>query len=305
MAFFSGCSAKTPASNEPASEPFRVIGYVTEAVVPEIIPYDQLTHINYAFLIPNADGTIIPPTNIWKLEKITASAHEHGVKVLISVGGWGWDAEFETLAANSDVRAQFAENLVRFVEEHKLDGIDMDWEYPDPGPSSEHFLALMRLLRTQLPEGKLLTAAVVAYGDEHALGVPAEAFEIMDFVNLMAYDGGDHGSMAQAERSLDYWLGRGLPAEKTVLGLPFYGHPTGSPYRKIVESAPEAATLDEFEYLGVVRRYNGIPTIEAKTRLAQERGSGVMFWTLEQDAQGELSLIGAIDRTVKEFEDKP
>lgn len=302
---FSACSRRVQETAVPLSTTFRVIGYTTEASIPELIPYEQLTHINYAFLIPNADGTVILPTNLWKIEKITGQAHEQHVKVLISVGGWGWDAEFETLAADRESRTRFVDNLVRFVDDYNLDGIDMDWEYPDPGPSAANFLAMMRLLREKLPEGKLLTAAVVAHGDENGRGIPAEAFEIMDFVNLMAYDGPEHGTMAQAELSLDYWLSRGLTPEKTVLGLPFYGHPTGAPYRKIVESDPQAAVFDEFDYLGVTRRYNGIPTIEAKTRLAIERASGVMFWTLEQDAQGELSLVSAIHRTLTAFEEQP
>jgi len=40
--------------------------------------------------------------------------------------------------------------------------------------------------------------------------------------------------------------------------------------------------------------YNGIPTVQAKTHLAMEDASGVMFWALDHDAQGELSLVNAI-----------
>jgi GH18 family chitinase len=69
------------------SQPFRVIAYVTAAAIPELIPYEKLTHINYAFLIPNPDGSFAPMANRWKLQTIAAQAHEHGVQVLISVGG--------------------------------------------------------------------------------------------------------------------------------------------------------------------------------------------------------------------------
>jgi GH18 family chitinase len=87
---------------QPTTQPF-IIGYATEGVIAEAIPYGQLTHINYAFLIPNADGTadaLHPFENLanpWKLEKIVALAHAQGVQVLISVGGWGWDEQFEVL----------------------------------------------------------------------------------------------------------------------------------------------------------------------------------------------------------------
>jgi GH18 family chitinase len=281
------------------SEPtFRVIAYVTAAVVPEVIPYDRLTHINYAFLIPNADGTFAPMANTWKLEKIVADAHQAGVQVLISVGGWGWDEQFEVMAADPDLRALFVANLTDFVHEHGLDGSDIDWEYPDPGQSAENFLALIRELRQAMPD-KLLTTAVVSYGATGE-GVLSETFELFDFVNVMTYDGPDHGTMEQYQAGLDYWQGRGLPPEKTVMGLPFYARPIEAVYRKIVEADPQAAFLDTIEWNGEMIYYNGIPTIQAKTELAMERAGGIMFWTLEHDAMDDLSLLKAIEATVKE-----
>lgn len=288
----------TPTETPMPQTPFRVIAYVTGAVVPEVIPYEQLTHLNYAFLIPNADGTFVPLTNLWKLQKIVADAHAADVQVLISVGGWGWDAQFETLAADPVTRAAFVQNLTDFVIENDLDGADVDWEYPDPGPSSQNFLALIQELRQAMPD-KLLTTAVVAYGSTGD-GVPAETFALFDFINIMTYDGPDHATMTQFEAGLDYWQGRGLPPEKTVMGLPFYGRPSEPLYRQIVAANPEAAYQDSIEWNGELNRYNGIPTVQAKTRLALDRASGIMFWTLEQDAEGELSLLGAIDAVVNE-----
>lgn len=287
----------TPISSKPA---FHVIAYVTEASVVEVIPFDKLTHINYAFLIPNADGTFVNLANSWKLKKIVEQAHANGVKVFISVGGWGWDVQFEQMASKAETRSAFVQNLVAFVHQYQLDGADIDWEYPDPGQSSRNFLALMTELRAALPSDKLLTAAVIAYGDEYGQGVPDEAFALMDFVNIMTYDGPDHGSMEQFQKGLDYWLGRGLAPQKIVLGLPFYARPNGTPYWKIIKADPAAAQTDTFHYLGIDLTYNGIPTIEAKTRLALERAGGIMFWTLEHDSRDEYSLLLAIHRIVIE-----
>ena len=284
-------SGTAPAA--PPPRPFRIVGYVTQAVIAGTIPYDQITHINYAFLIPNADGTFEVLPNAWKLDDIVESAHQHGVQVLISVGGWGWDDQFEALAADPASRAVFVRELSAFVEQHNLDGADIDWEYPDPGESARNFVLLLRELRAALPE-KQITAAVVSHGPTGD-GIPAESFEILDFVNIMAYDGGTpHSPYALAETAFDYWLGRGLPAEKAVLGLPFYARPGDIPYRKLVAHDPQAARQDEIEYLGTTVNYNGIPTIQEKTRLAMERGAGVMIWTLEHDAEGDASLLAAI-----------
>ena len=47
----------------PSGASFRVIGYATDAVTPGDIPYDKLTAINFAFLIPNPDGSFEPLAN--------------------------------------------------------------------------------------------------------------------------------------------------------------------------------------------------------------------------------------------------
>jgi len=169
----------------PTPSPFIILAYATEGIVAEIIPYDKLTHINYAFLTPQADGTFNPISNGWKLKQIVATGRTKNVKVLISVGGWGWDEQFEMMAAKPESRSAFTQNLKAFVEEYQLDGADIDWEYPDAGESSQNFLALVKELRAALPD-KLLTTAVVSYGD-NALGIHPESFELFDFVNVFVH----------------------------------------------------------------------------------------------------------------------
>jgi len=291
--------ATAAATESPMPEsPFRVIAYVTSAVVPDLIPYDRLTHINYSFLIPNDDGSFAPLANGWKLEQIASQAHETGVELLISVGGWGWDEQFETMAADPESRAAFVRNLSDFIDQYDLDGADIDWEYPDPGQSAENFLLLIQELRQAMPD-KLLTTAVVAYG-KNGEGVLSETFELFDFVNVMTYEGPDHGTMEQFQAGIDYWQGRELKPHKTVMGVPFYAEPGGAIYRKIIEADPSAAERDETDYFGTAVHYNGQPTIREKTKLAMEEAGGIMFWTLEHDTLDDLSLLKTIDDVVKQ-----
>ncbi|MEM8860903.1 MAG: glycosyl hydrolase family 18 protein [Chloroflexota bacterium] len=281
----------------PVSEEFKVVAYVTTNVIAETIPYEKLTHINYSFLIPNDDGTFARLINGWKLKNIVEEAHKHDVQVLISVGGWGWDKEFEMMAADDATRATFVANLKDIVDEYGLDGADVDWEYPKAGESAENYLKLMQEIDAAMPD-KLITTAVVSHGS-NAEGVPDETFEIFDFVNVMTYDDVNHGSMEQFDTGLNYWLERGLSPHKLVIGLPFYSRPGGIPYSKIVEQDPEAAFLDLVNPNGTEEKYNGIPTIQRKTERALDEVGGVMFWTLDYDASGELSLLGVIDQLVR------
>ena len=293
-------TAQPTVTPSPTPSSFIILAYATEGIVAGVIPYDQLTHINYAFLTPQPDGTFNPINNGWKLKQIVATGHTKNVKVLISVGGWGWNQQFEAMAADPASRRVFVQNLKAFVEEYQLDGADIDWEYPESGQSAENFLSLIQELRAAIPD-KLLTTAVVSYG-ENALGIDPKSFALFDFVNVMTYDGPDHASMEQFEKGLAYWSERGLPKEKIVMGMPFYSRVKDSPaegisFAKLVQADPAAAQLNEFDYYGMTQVYNGIPTVKAKTRLAMERARGVMFWALDHDAQGQFSLVQAIYQT--------
>jgi GH18 family chitinase len=287
-----------PVADEAA---FQIVGYVTDTggtATEEQIA--AVTHLNYAFALPQPDGSLLPLANPWKLEAYVATAHRHGVKVLISIGGWGWDAEFEQLAASAGSRATFVDAVVDLVAAFDLDGADVDWEYPEPGASSAAFTALMRELRAALPAGVLLTAAVAAVSPG-ADGVAADVFDEVDFLNVMAYDGSGpaHAPMAYAEEALRYWADRGLSADQTVLGVPFYARPSEVSYRELVDADPAAAHADEIDYHTVAVNYNGPATIGLKTALARERASGIMIWTIIDDTSDETSLLRAIHEALE------
>jgi len=275
---------------------FKVVGYMPSwAGSVSAVQYSKLTHINYAFLLPNSDGSLQAIDNASKLQSLVSTAHANGVKVQISVGGWnnGDDSQFETLAANSGSRTAFVNNLVGFVSQYGLDGVDIDWEYPDNGASANNYLALMQQLATQMhSRGKLLTAAVVAYGGASILN---GVFDAADFLNIMAYDENNyqHSTYALAVQAVNYWRGRGLPAAKTVLGVPFYGHPTWESYAALLARGADPYS-DTFDGVG----YNGITTIKNKTNLAFDQGGGVMMWELSQDATGTYSLLSAMHDVV-------
>ncbi len=297
-----GGGAGAPAGPAPlpaAERAFRVIGYFPSWVAPEGVRYRELTHINYAFAFPEPDGRLRPLPHPDRLAAIVRGARAHGVKVALSVGGWhgGDDSAFEVLAANPAARAVFVEALGALVEQHGIDGVDMDWEYPDAGESARHNVTLMKELRARLGPQRLLTAAVVGDGAQGA-GVLPEVFACSDFINIMAYDNDDqgqrpHSTYDYAVTCLDYWSQRGLPRDKLVLGLPFYGKLPQRTYRQLVSQDPAAPQKDE---VGGVH-YNGLSTIRRKTALALDRGSGVMIWEITQDTADGSSLLRAINET--------
>src|SRR3546814_6282579 len=66
--------------------------------------------------------------------------------------------------------------------------------------------------------------------------IPVTSIPYFDLVNVMSYDaigpswgeaGAEHSSYAMAARDLDLWLARGVPRERLVLGVPFFGYGFG------------------------------------------------------------------------------
>jgi|UniRef100_UPI0040490476 chitinase len=300
-----GCSAAVAPTVSPSptplarTQPFKVVGYVTPAANIDEIDFSLLTHINYSFLIPRANGTTRPFGAPNHLRKVVAQAQKHDVKVLIAVGGWGWDKEFETLAADPAIRAKLAKRVAEFCANYQLDGIDIDWEYPNAGASAAHFAALAIALRSALPAGALVTAAVLADATD-AVGISTDAVGHLDFINLMAYDGPrtNHSSYAMAERSIATWLARGIHPDKLVLGVPFYARPGGASYRTLLANDAATASGDRILFKGVEQNYNGPATIRRKTELALQLAGGIMIWELSKDARGSDSLLRVIGETV-------
>ena len=259
-----------------------------------MIPYDKLTHINYAFLIPNEDGSFQELLNTWKIGELVtlgAPAKRQSIDLGGRLGlGHAIRENWRPVAARGQ---PLSKTWSRSSTQYQFDGADIDWEYPDAGRSSQNFLALMQELRAALPKDKLLTAAVVALG-EHGAGIPVEAFALMDFVNIMAYDNvrprafvvglcpirpGLLAWSAVCRLKKPPWGCRSMPVRLKLS------------YAQIVKDDPAAAQLDSTIYDGIQINYNGIPTIQAKTRLAMQRASGIMFWTLENDASGDLEPV--------------
>lgn len=293
---------------------FKVVGYYPSWKPDRLqfVDFGIVTHVCYAFAIPTADGGLRDLDNPDTAKTLIRSAHENGAKVLLSVGGWSYnDVPLENVfmeATANDTRLQhLTENILSMCEEYGFDGVDMDWEHPRvDGTSAKQYEALMLALSERLhAQGKLLTAAVLSgatadgniYYD--AAAHTNAVLNAVDFINVMAYDGGDGDRHSQYQFAVDcgtYWhKGRGLPAHKVVLGVPFYARPSWADYGSILASLPDAYSKDHVSYNGMEVYYNGLDTIMEKTRYAKENLGGIMIWELTQDtSEKNKSLLQAV-----------
>lgn len=243
-----------------ANENYKIIGYAAGYEDYDFSKIDatKLTHINFAFAnIVDGKAAFELDTDAAKIATlISLKKHNPDLKVLYSVGGWVWSDQFSTMAAFEASRKKFAESCVELLIKHGFDGVDLDWEYPGQRaednifrPSDkDNFTLLLKDIREALDEeGKknnthyLLTIATGAdqtYINQTDLG---EAHKYLDFINIMCYDyfqgwmhqTGHHANLYPSEKdkykvnsgveAVDRHIKAGVPVDKLVLGIPFYG----------------------------------------------------------------------------------
>ena len=290
----------------------KVIAYIPNWIdlnsFSSTVQYSKLTHINIAFENPDANGYLSFNSGS---NAIINAAHAQNVKVFVSLGGGAIseggairDNYFNLITPGN--RTAFIQKIYDYVVAHNFDGVDVDLEGPAiNGDYGGFVIALANKLHAN---GKQITAALSeGYGGAN---VPTSTFAAYDWINIMAYDAtgpwqpgnpGPHSPYSMAVNQFNYWTGRGLPASKAIIGLPFYGYGFGASanqgisYANIIAQYPGAENQDQ---VGNTIYYNGIPTIKAKTTFAIQNAGGVMIWELSQDAVGSKSLLTAVNQVI-------
>ena len=295
-----------------ADNSFKVVGYIGGGNFGKLdsIELNKLTYLNLAFASPDKNGYLVMDDNA-DVKTGVDKGHAAGLKVYISLGGGGRpDTVFWKAALLPENRSSFIKKIVKYVEENNLDGVDVDIEgnlFPYIGFTYGPFVLEMK--EALHAKGKGMSCALGAV-DLHEV-VTQEALEAYDFVNVMVYDKtgiwqpdvvGPHSPYSFAEDAIKYYIvDRKIPPAKITLGLPFYGFDFTPPARYIDFSEIISSDITNAYRDSVgMRYYNGIPMISKKAVLAKKSSlGGVMIWELACDTHGDLSLLRAIDQTLK------
>jgi len=230
-------------------------------------------------------------------EDLWAFRDQANVRLILCLGGWEKSTSFSECVARPESRRRLVKHVVEVLRDRKLDGLDIDWEYPQGKEDWEGYQQLLTQLRDAFrPHNWTLSMTVAPWRE-----IPEQAWKTVDFVQLMSYDyGQQHSTLQQATSDMQTFLDRGIPAEKIVLGMPFYGRNIAdrkaTTYSRIADLHNPGPETDEVS--GIF--FNGRKTIQSKTSAALQAGiGGVMIWEIGQDTQDERSLLKAISETVK------
>lgn len=270
--------------------------------------FNELTHLNIAFCNPDTTGQLscyIPDKDF---NDIVQKAHTNNVSVLASLGGAGGSQNYTELISSTEKINEFNKKILDFCKKYNLDGIDLDIEGEINPEFWNYYEEWCISLRKLCDENDLLLTNATAYWV--SMHSSEKVFKCFDFLNIMAYDNdvdpASHSSYDYALYCLDYFNNqRGIPKEKLVLGVPFYGRGYNEdgtlnwssyiPFSKII--AQDSSYYQKDVFNGIV--YNGAATISAKCDIAQNYG-GIMIWEISQDAKGEYSLLTLISNKLRE-----
>jgi len=242
-----------------------IAGYVFSretAFPPGQIDPHMLTRINFAFAnIRNGRVVLGTPVDAQNLAAVVTLRRENpSLSVLLSVGGWLGSASFSDVSLTAESRRVFIDSATDLIHRYDLDGLDVDWEYPGmPGSGhlfraedKKNFTLLMKELRERFDKetantGRrlFLTIAAGAFDEFLSHTEMDKVARYLDTVNLMTYDSYEAGSDAitgnhaplyadpvdpkksSADSTIQSFESAGVPAEKILLGVPFYGRVWG------------------------------------------------------------------------------
>lgn len=303
---------------------FYVVGYFPSYRDPATMPdvkFKMCNVVIYAFANVAATGDITI-ANPARLTVVAERSKANGAKVFLSFNGTV--ANWQQMAATPGTRNYFIRQVMSAVRANRLDGVDIDWEYPSTADgTAQTFTSLMKELGDSCHvDGRYYLSAAITSGKYAGAIRDAVSTELLqgnqiDFYNIMAYDDFSttlpfrhHSDMSLAETSLNYWVNtRGMPKRKAILGIASYGRPSGMTQTNTVltyaailgqggRPDSDSATVTATGFAPYTIYYNGTPTVKRKAMLAKTSANGVMFWEKGQDSHDGTSLIKAACDTI-------
>lgn len=290
---------------------FRVSVYAdVKTTSPQSIPYERIDGLVLAFINP-ADGCRgYPVTDFpWVRDVVSrARAQEaNGRKITVefAIGGGGaatTNQLLESIASRAECRQQFADQVAAILNKNDLDGVDLDWEFPQTSSLGSYTL-LIKALRQSIGAKTLSIAIYDDSGKQDAsVRLTKNVFPFVDYYMVMAYLGPRNDAIRR-------WINPpwNLPRSKLRLGLAFFGNPDngrpGVPYNQLLGSVPPAQVNPCGDRVGIYT-LNGLRTTRELTRFAMtEQLGGITAWQLGQDRTDGISLLSAASETSRMWED--
>ncbi|KAJ4409883.1 Chitinase 4 [Didymella pomorum] len=247
----------------------------------EVFLSDEWADVQYSYpgdVITNGTQLRGNFNQLYKLKQ-----QNRNLKTSLSVGGWSYRANFKTAMATSAGRALFADSTLKLITDLGLDGIDIDWEYPEDATDAANLVETIKLCRRVYDE----YSAKYADGYHFAVDISAPAgptnYNKLDVVamdpyvstwNLMAFDymgpgfsnytghlsnvyppkSNPRSADFNTVQAVEHYTSKVATTRKIILGMPLYGrsfanansfdHGLGQSFNGSGDGTWEAGVLD-------------------------------------------------------------
>ena len=208
--------------------------------------YDVLSHLAYFSYETDTVTGGYKTMNGWDQTPIIEYAHQRGVKVLLTVTNFGTAAN-TALMKDTLKQNRMIQSLIMLLKMRNGDGVNFDFELVSLAQRS-NLVAFMskaaKKIKSEIP-GAEISMATPAVDWNGSWDLPSLA-DICDFLIVMGYDyywsssatAGPVSPLAgesyNVTKSVDTYLSAGVPAQKLMLGIPWFGYnwPVNSSARK-------------------------------------------------------------------------
>lgn len=234
----------------------RVLGYLPYWTLKEAAISDHLSDVAYFSISLQADGRLREGLNgerdlgLVRLQEESFTdwmqeRHKKGQRVQITVSLFDPDI-ISSLVSNANSRRQAANSLAQLVASYPFDGVQLDVEYSGEVTDQlrTNYVQFVREVDAELarldPQIELSVAMYGSAASRYTFWDPGRLHSLVDFLVVMAYDYHVRSSPVVGPVAPIFGRGAGrweddvvsnmrdllqqVPADKIVLGIPFYGY---------------------------------------------------------------------------------
>lgn len=294
---------ETPKTAINQEKRYEVFGFAPHWTINKLdnVDFGVLTTLAYFGIEVDSAGNFEEDAGfeVFKSKKATAlfdKAHKNGTRVVLTLTQMK-NPKIKGLMDNLTSQKKLIKNTVELVKDRGIDGVNVDFEYVgNPGENYRKKFTkfvddLTREMHQKIPNSKVTVSVYASAVKDPKIYEIRQLADVSDGIFMMAYDfatkTSDHAiptSPLYGHKEGKYWYDIStavddfltqMPAEKLILGLPWYGYnyPVASPE---VKASTQRGYYTSYWYKRrLYSRFVPGPSSLAQTyTLAKEAGNG-------------------------------
>ncbi|KAJ3055152.1 hypothetical protein HDU99_007611 [Rhizoclosmatium hyalinum] len=238
MLFFLLVSFLSAVYGKTKSDGKIVVAYLTDwsGYDASKIDYTIVTNVHYSFATLTEKGGVNIPSGL--SPSLVDTVHAGGAVISLAIGGDGGSAAYKK-AVTPSVRQTTINSIANVISKYRLDGVDIDWEFPQKD-DYDNYLAFLVALRKKLGPNAWISACTNVFPfigkDGNYVKDASEFAKVLSFIFIMAYDiNGSWNSITapnapledksgnspiDVKGSVQNWRKARFPYNQIVLGVP-------------------------------------------------------------------------------------